>query len=121
MPATSTSCIAVRAMQYRRVTGMADGSLVRTAKYLGRDHHVVPVVCMVGNSVVWSISAEGPELVPSETLQNSPPDSWNGRPVVTDHPNQGTTTANTPQYLEANSFGLLFNTRFTKGSLVSEA
>jgi hypothetical protein len=82
---------------------------IRTAKYDGRDHLVVPVVAMV-EGVVWASNSEVPEFVPAEELAETP-QQWNGRGCFAGHPRDNNTqvTANTPRTLE-NSFGTVFDT-----------
>lgn len=63
--------------------GALDGS-VETAKLNGREYLIVPVVAMV-EGVLHAANADAPELVPVSAFGRIP-DSWNGRPVVVDHP-----------------------------------
>lgn len=87
------------------------------ATYMGTNHLVVPVVMLV-EGVVTPGNIGKPELV-LESEFSKLPESWNGRPVVLDHPTDD--TANTPFNLENTSFGLLFNTSSEKKKLKSEA
>jgi hypothetical protein len=106
--------------RYVRLTGLADGAAIRTATFDGATHLVIPVVALVGNTVVHSINAPDPEFVPAEVLAVAPK-GWNGRPVVPDHPDGGQSSANEPRTLETRSFGLLFNTEFVDNKLKTEA
>lgn len=106
--------------RYVQLRGLAQTANLRTAVYMGDNHIIVPVVALVGNSVVWPMGADGPEFVPAEELALCP-DAWNGRPCVPDHPENGTSSANIPHILESMSFGQLFNTKFESGSLKTEA
>ena len=101
-------------------TATADSKNVRAARYRGEDYLIVPLVAMVGDNVVQGMNSLGPELVPTGLLAFSVP-GWNGRPVLTDHPFDGSAPANTPQTLENMSFGQIFNTKIVNGNLVTEA
>lgn len=107
----------VRQLRLRNATG----AQIRTAVFQNQEHVVVPVVALV-EGVIHAINAPTAEFVPAETLAFAP-GGWNGRPVTYDHPNDGRTqiSANDPRTLEANSFGLLFNTRFENDRLLTEA
>lgn len=106
--------------RYTRLTGLADTAQLRTATFDGVDHIVVPVVCLVGNKVVWPMNATGPEFVPVEELSVAP-GGWNGRPVIPDHPYNGTQSANDPRTLERYCFGHIFNAKFEDDKLKCEA
>lgn len=97
------------------------GANLRTAKYEERDHYVVPVVALV-EGVIHAVNAEAPEFVPAEELSKAPA-GWNGRPVVMNHPtiNGEKVSANAPEVLEHNAFGLVFNSKFEDNSLKCEA
>lgn len=116
----STAARAASTPRYTTFTGLADGSQLRTATLDSIEYIIVPVVALVGNTVIWAMNAEGPEFVPADELSRTP-QQWNGRPVVPDHPNGGTASANDPTVLESQRFGMLFNSRFEKGKLVCEA
>lgn len=106
--------------RYMTLRGLAQTAELRTAQFRGREHLVVPVVAMVGNSIVRPMNSEDAELVPSEVLRRAPI-GWDGRPVVMGHPTDGNGSANRPRTLENLSFGQLFNTRFHDGRLKTEA
>lgn len=106
--------------RYMTLRGLAQTADLRTAQFRGREHLVVPVVAMVGNSIVRPMNSEDAELVPSEVLRRAPI-GWDGRPVVMGHPTDGNGSANRPRTLENLSFGQLFNTRFHDGRLKTEA
>lgn len=106
--------------RYTRLTGLANTAELRTATFDGVDHIVVPVVCLVGNKVVWPMNATSPEFVPAEELSIAP-GGWNGRPVTYDHPNNGTQSANDPRTLERYCFGRIFNAKFEDNKLKCEA
>jgi hypothetical protein len=95
---------------------------ITTAKFDGIDHLVVPVVMLVGNRVISPMGSSGPEFVPAEIMELGV-GSWNGRPIVTDHPSDeaGAISANLPAVLESLAFGRLFNARFENNSLKADA
>src|SRR5688500_17004964 len=91
----------------------ATGAQIRTGTFREREHLIVPVVALV-EGVVWAVNAPSPELVLASTLERSVP-AWNGRPVVMDHPDNedgDKITANTPETLQARSYGQVFETYF---------
>jgi len=100
----------------------AVGAEIRFASYQGVEHLVVPVVAMVGNSIVWPINAPAPEFVPVEALAVAPA-NWNGRPVLPDHPviDGHRVSANDPRILESQCFGQTFNAHMDGLSLAMEA
>lgn len=104
----------------RHITGLADGSLIRSATFEDRPHIVVPVVALLGDAVIRPLGSEGPEFVPADELAAAPA-GWNNRPVLPDHPNGGRSSANEPRTLESFAFGALFHTRFEDGKLKTEA
>lgn len=116
-PVSRLSTVAPRYMQ---VTGLADGSKLRTASLEGRSHIIVPVVSFVGNSIVRPMHSEGPEFVP-ESVISSMAESWNGRPILPNHPGDGLSSANTPETLDREKFGVIFNSRAEDGRLKQDA
>jgi hypothetical protein len=105
--------------QFLRIAAEVDSSNLRTAEFMGDEHLVVPVVALVGDSVVRPMGSAGPEFVPAEELAATP-GAWNGRPVLPDHP-KGASSANDPETLEAEQFGQVFNSTFENGRLKVEA
>jgi hypothetical protein len=106
-----------------QLKGLAETAQIRVAKVKGRDYLVVPVVAMVGNSVVRPMNSTGPEFVPEEVLEMYP-STWNGRPLVTSHPVDADgqpVTANSPDVFEAMAFGQMLNTRYEDGRLRTDA
>jgi len=100
------------------LTGLAGGSSLRSASFEGRTHLIVPVVAMVGDSVVHPANSKTAELVLSSELAIAPA-GWNGRPVVPDHITSssgvyGDGSANEPETLEKFCFGRVFNSRFDR-------
>lgn len=102
------------------IRGAADGSLCRHETYNGRDHLVVPVVALVGDTVIYASNAPGPELVLLSEISITP-GGWNGRPVVPGHPTNATGSANEPTWLESQCFGIVFNSRIEDGRLKLDA
>jgi hypothetical protein len=94
---------------------------IRTAKFEDRDHVVVPVVALLGDTTIWPVNAPAPEYVPAETLAVAP-QGWNGRPCVGDHPQDNGTqiSANSPRILEREAFGRIFDAQFKNNSLAVE-
>jgi len=91
---------------------------IRRAQYAGTERLVIPVVALIGDSVVRPMGSVGPELVPASLLASIPPEIWNGRPVIPDHP--GLNSANDPETLAAMSFGQVFNAQFRNNALQME-
>lgn len=106
--------------RYAQVTGLAQTASIRTASFDGTECLVVPVIALLGNVVVRPLNSLGPEFVPAEELAAAPA-SWNGRPVLPDHPSHGTASANDPVTLEAQRFGYIFNAEYSDGKLKVEA
>ena len=106
--------------RFVRLTGAANVAEMRTMTFEGAEHLVVPVVALIGNAVVRPMHSTGPEFVPAEELALAP-GGWDGRPVMPDHPADGTGSANEPRTLERFRFGQLFGTRFESGRLKTEA
>jgi hypothetical protein len=94
---------------------------IRAATFQERSHLVVPVVALV-EGVLHPANTDAPEFVPAEVI-GSAPIGWNGRPVVVGHPQVGLefVSANSPDILEKESIGLLFNSSFENGKLLLEA
>lgn len=110
-----------RTLRYARITGLAGGQgELRTASMAGIQYTVVPVIMLVGNSVVRPMGSRGPEFVPASELAYAV-GGWNGRPILPDHPDNGNASANEPGTLERYCFGYVFNTRFEDGKLKAEA
>jgi hypothetical protein len=98
----------------------ATGKL-RTATYQSQEHLVVPVTILV-EGVIHAANSEEPELVLASEFSEHP-SGWNGRPVVGGHPvrNNEFVSANSPEVLETEGFGLLFNTEVGTKKLITEA
>lgn len=106
---------------YRSVFLQVQPTAIRTADFDHREHVVAPVI-MLTEGVLHASNSPNPELVLAEEFSMAP-QGWNGRPVVGNHPERGgePISANSPEVLEAESFGLLFNTHVKGKSLHSEA
>ena len=94
---------------------------IREETFDGREYLVVPVVALV-EGVLQAMNAPTPELALVEEF-GKVPDSWNGRPIVMNHPvvNNIPVSANSPAVLEEYQFGLVFNARIEDSSLKVEA
>lgn len=117
---TETTAIQRR---YLHLRGAADTASIRTAQFMGREHVVVPVVALIGGAVVRPMGSKGPEYVPAEEL-SLVPGSWNGRPVVADHPTRDgmpLSASESPEMLASVAFGTVFNARYDGGRLKMDA
>ncbi len=90
----------------------------RTETYMGKKHLVVPVVMMVEGVHCGSA---GPLFHSIEELGKYPA-SWNGIPVSIQHPEQDGQyiSANSPEVLERQTVGQVFNTRTEGNKLKAE-
>lgn len=97
-----------------------DAAGIRTAEFRGSEHTIIPCVALV-EGVLWAANAKAPELALAEEFGRFP-ESWDGRPVVYDHPRVDgvPVSASTPDILEVNAFGQLFNTKLEDGKLKTE-
>jgi hypothetical protein len=93
----------------------------RTEQYHGREHLVVPVIALV-QGVVHAMNASSAELVMAEEFSRSP-GGWNGRPVFLGHPmrNGRPVSGNTPDVLQDEAIGTIFNTDVKRERLLMEA
>jgi len=90
----------------------ASAASVKVVKHIGRDHLTVPVVMLVGNTVINPHGSKGPEFVPSSVLSTL---GWNGRPILPVHPNGK--SANSPEIFSQLCFGTIFKTTVKDGKL----
>lgn len=104
----------------RSLRGRVEVARVRTASLRGRQHLVVPVIMLVGDSVIQASNAPGPELVPSDVLA-AMPQQWNGRPLVANHPTTNGGSANSPALFASAQFGAIWNTTYRAGKLLADA
>lgn len=124
-----TVCIASAIRQANGVVGNAaiysshkqtqENYTVREETLRGKKHYVVPVVMMVQGVHHGS---QGPLLHQISELGKFP-DSWNGIPVVIDHPEiDGVpVSANLPSIIDSRVVGAVFNTHVENNKLVAEA
>jgi hypothetical protein len=105
---------------YRAITLRSLTGEIRTAKFEGRQHVIVPVVALV-EGVIQAMNAPNPEFVPAEVFSVAP-SGWNGRPIFMNHPMSGSSpvSGNTPEILER-SLGRVFNTTVSDKRLLMEA
>lgn len=107
--------------RYLTLSVKPDTSAIRVVQFNSRAHLVVPVVAMVGNSVVWPSNADGPEFVPISALESVNPMNWNDRACVAGHPDTDNGSANAPEVLEGLCFGRTFNACIDDGKLKMDA
>lgn len=103
------------------VQATPDVANIRTAEFRGDEHTVIPVVALV-EGVLWAANAPRPELALAEEFGRFPA-GWDGSPVVFDHPKDADgvpVSANSPEVLETNAFGQMFNTVLDGTKLKSE-
>lgn len=102
-------------------TGEAATSEVRIENWNGKDYTVVPVVAIV-EGVLQGANAKGPEFAAADEFGKFPK-SWDGRPVVMNHPqmNGMFVSAAIPKVLEDFGMGTIFNSRVEDKKLKCEA
>ncbi len=103
------------------VLATPDVASIRTAEFRGQEHTVIPVVALV-EGVLWAANSPRPELALAEEFGRFP-EGWDGSPVVFDHPKDSEgvpIAANSPDVLEDNAFGQMFNTTLDGKKLKSE-
>ncbi len=103
------------------VLATPDVASIRTAEFRGQEHTVIPVVALV-EGVLWAANSPRPELALAEEFGRFP-EGWDGSPVVFDHPKNAEgmpIAANSPDVLEDNAFGQMFNTTLDGKKLKSE-
>ena len=93
---------------------------IRTASLYGQECTVIPCVALV-EGVLWAANGPAPELALASEFGRFAA-GWNGQPVVYDHPKVDgiPVAANSPEILENNSFGQLFNTKLDGKKLRTE-
>jgi hypothetical protein len=99
----------------------ADDTLVSDAKLDGINYLVVPVVSLI-EGVLHPSSSENAELALASEFGKFP-ESWNGRPVILDHPKDEDgipVSANSPDIWEESVVGFVFNTVLDGKKLKSE-
>jgi hypothetical protein len=106
----------LRSIRLLGATGIA-----RKDTFDGKEYLVVPIVALV-EGVVHASNAPEPEFVPVSTLASSV-SGWNGRPVMLNHPMRDdvNVSANSPEILEKECFGIIFNAALKGKKLTYEA
>lgn len=105
---------------HRTFAALANGAELRTAEFEGVSHIVVPVVALIGDTIVRPMNSAGPEYIPIDELYKVP-EGWNYRACVLNHPHGGTASANDPRTLERFRFGNVFDSRVEDGKLKMNA
>jgi hypothetical protein len=107
--------------QVRTISAAAAGYTAREEDYQGRKHLVVPVVALV-EGVIQAMNAPNPEFVSAEEFSKAP-GGWNGRPIFLGHPLVAgePVSGNTPELLEKQSIGIVFNAAVKNNKLTMEA
>jgi hypothetical protein len=106
--------------KYTIYTNQQDsGYKVKEKMHQGKKHLVVPVVMMVEGVHHGS---HGP-LLHSINELGKYPDSWNGIPVVINHPERNgmNISANDPEIIDSQTVGRVYNTHVKSKKLVAEA
>ena len=103
------------------ITFKAEIGKSRREKFNDIEHLVIPVVALV-EGVLHSANSEQPELALASEFGKAPA-GWNGRPVTINHPEiRGEkVSANSPEVLETEQIGQLFNTKLSDKKLRTEA
>lgn len=101
----------------------SQSDLVRYETLEGRKHLVVPVVMLIGDTVVQGANAKAPEFIPLSTIESHFVAGWNSKPVVPYHPrkNGKYVSANDPVICDSARLGPMFNTHIEDGKLKTEA
>lgn len=105
----------------RTVVLSSAGVETRHETFNGKEYLVVPVVALV-EGVIHAMNAETPELVTAEEFMRAPA-GWNGRPVFYGHPmrDEKPVIGNTPDVLESEQVGIVFNAGVKNDKLAMEA
>jgi hypothetical protein len=107
----------------RFITCQSDSSVeLRTETLEGRQHLIVPIIGLIGNTIIHPANAPSPEYVPLSVLEEAP-EIWNNRIVVPLHPMRGDSyvSANDPEMTDKYKFGVLFNSRVEDSKLKFDA
>ena len=91
------------------LAGSADKNAIRQETLHGRPHLVIPVIALL-EGVFHASNMPFPELMPSGAMMETL-ESWNGRPVVVDHPSKEgfLISANSPDVHDQEVIGNVFN------------
>ena len=82
-------------------------------------HLVVPVVALIGDTILHAINSDAPEFVPASVLSSNVAD-WALKPVVNGHPTDAhgrQMSASTPGVAAARAFGVIHNPRVSGNRL----
>jgi hypothetical protein len=106
---------------YLSTNASADVKSIRQEEFRGRTYTVIPVVAIV-ETVLQGANSPAPELALASEFGKFP-QSWNGRPVVLNHPsiNGVFVSASIPSVLEDYAFGTMFNAYVDQKKLLVEA
>lgn len=112
----------MKSPQYTEIRCSSTPSLYRYEELEGRRHLVIPVVMLVGDTVIQAANAPTPELVTLDCLQKSFLQSFNGRPIVPYHPRKGKRfiSANSPEVFTEARLGTIFSTLLNGNNLGCE-
>ncbi len=99
----------------------ADTDAIRRENFKDVEHLVVPIIALV-EGVIKPGNSPDPELALVDEFGKHP-GGWDGRPIVLNHPrvNGQKVPANSPEVLEREAFGMLFNTTVDGKKLKTEA
>lgn len=113
----------MRNLQYAELRCTSSLDLIRYEELEGRRHLVVPVVMLIGDTVIQAANAPKPELVSQQCLEQSHITGFNGRPVVPFHPVRGKKfiSANDPEVFNGARIGTQFSTLLNGKNLGCEA
>lgn len=106
---------------YRQLYIEQNPEAIRTERFNGRDHVVVPAIVLV-EGVLHGANSEFPELALAEEFGKFP-ETWNGRPVTLSHPmrqGQFVSASSAPEVFESEAVGMVFNSRVEDGKLKVE-
>ncbi len=108
-------------MKSNMITFKAETGQSRRETFNDVEHLVIPVIALV-EGVLQSANSEQPELALASEFGRAPA-GWNGRPVTINHPEiRGhKVSANSPEVLETEQIGQLFNTVLDGKKLKTEA
>jgi len=105
---------------YLSIAATADKKNIRTAQLMSQEFTVVPCIALV-EGVLHPSNAPAPELALASEFGKFP-ESWNGRPVVLNHPTIDgiPVSASHPSVLESYQIGQIFNTVLDDKKLTTE-
>ena len=106
------------------MTAAASSSTITRRQLHGREHIIIPTIALRGGI---NIAPHGGdplgEYVPDTVIEHAA-HTWNGRPVVWDHPYDLLTgapiSALSPDTAERHTIGTVYNSRFSDGKLHAE-